>query len=65
MYKTFYVKFFLNEDITGLLTKAENKKDALRKLNHYLRNHYLNFSEIKLKEYDIFILNKTEIINFS
>ena len=61
MYKTYYVNSYIEYCIPALITKAETRKEALIKLNHFLsRNHY----NIKLKEYDLQELDKTEIIRF-
>lgn len=67
MYKTYYIKnwSFENEDLSGIITKAENINDALIKFNHYLSRHYINFiKELRIKKYQIQELNKTEIIEF-
>ena len=60
MIHTYYVRVLDYDDynyLDGIITKAQNIKEALIKLNN-------RFPLLKLKEYDIQKLNKTEIISF-
>ena len=58
MYKTFYT-------YEGLITKAENKSEALTKFRNHLNryNYYTNIRNLSIT--DIHELNKTEVISLS
>lgn len=58
MIHTYFVKLTDNDYfLNGLITKSENRKEALVKLNN-------RYPLLKLKEYDLLKLNKIEIIPF-
>jgi len=65
MYKTYYVHTWNSYNLSGLITKAENRLDAFIKLKHYLERHYKDdLKEIALTKSMLIELNKTEIITF-